>query len=733
MEYLEDNPEYDINGTRKPLSLKIMNHILDKGIVETYYIPKMNETHEEIADESKIFFVIYHLIWIKIFIFLFISIAIGDIINKTNSLSISSRYQPREIYHTSEWSEAFMKPEEKRKKNLLSKKYKEIFSSHLSSQDSETMLHSENDKTSSNFTNTMDLFSAKNLGFSQKQRQVIRESYENKKLVNKGYCFVTFASTDQAKLVLLRLNRAREGHEIEIPLFATLKEDLEEYELDNEFIFRVLKKMRSHYENYLAELKEEGEKIKANNEKTTIYQEKQQEEAKILEETVNERKSIEYILEKELFNDEQAATVGSLKPSKNYDTSSVGRQNSLNIELKDIQRLRKMIDNTVENQVQNWENQKQTLSLAQYISPLTNEKPLKELKEVILENAHKMYSSVISSEEKESIVRYMYEKAEELLSQNDETYLALNYSMNAFQLFGLNESKYNELLPAHRDPQLTPLSFSQISSESSEERQEKSLYSLLKKTERRERFLDFIKHLQMLLFGKYDRKSLQMFNEENVPLDQPEILIKFSKDILGNEYLPLEEKSRVLEYMSPKNEEEKLKILHYEEEKNKFWKELPQQTKVEIVENNKAAFPVQILYEHDVGYTSKMFKPKLKKGQTLEDLVKKLNKEAKIGEEYAVIDKKSSGKVIVKVVKPAYRVNIQKFKDVDFKKLKENSENYLVKKEGLTNEKLKEIRMKELFEELSKENFGEDVMASKEMKQTIENLMKDTPFSRAGI
>ena len=43
LEYLEENPEYDINGQKKPLQLKIINHLIDKGEVETYRFPPLEE------------------------------------------------------------------------------------------------------------------------------------------------------------------------------------------------------------------------------------------------------------------------------------------------------------------------------------------------------------------------------------------------------------------------------------------------------------------------------------------------------------------------------------------------------------------------------------------------------------------------------------------------------------------------------------------------------------------
>ena len=53
MEYLEENPEYDINGNKKMISIKIVNHILDKGVVETYYFPKSEEKEEKEEEEEE--------------------------------------------------------------------------------------------------------------------------------------------------------------------------------------------------------------------------------------------------------------------------------------------------------------------------------------------------------------------------------------------------------------------------------------------------------------------------------------------------------------------------------------------------------------------------------------------------------------------------------------------------------------------------------------------------------
>lgn len=59
LEYLEENPEYDINGMKKGISIKIINHILDKRIEEIYYIPEKTTSKDENDLNDCIFLTIF--------------------------------------------------------------------------------------------------------------------------------------------------------------------------------------------------------------------------------------------------------------------------------------------------------------------------------------------------------------------------------------------------------------------------------------------------------------------------------------------------------------------------------------------------------------------------------------------------------------------------------------------------------------------------------------------------
>ena len=567
----------------------------------------------------------------------------------------------------------------------------------------------------------------------------MRESYENKNLVNKGYCFVTFSSTDQAKLVLLRLNRARESSSLESPLFATLKEDLEHYELDNEFIFSRLKQIKTKYVEYLSQFKESGENSQAKKEKTIKASQQYLDD---LIEKKDVRKTLDDLLKKELFNEEENATIASLKPSENYDKLSIGRQNSLAVSKKDVFRLKGLIDGTSEENLQELRETSKTEDalLTEYISPL-NEKDMakdqRELKRAILKHAETLYFEKFTEEERLSIGEIVSESLEDILDDPNKAGL-INPSISLSEIFtiaGIREKKYLELMDENPNNWTALLESPVKLAFSQEITPKENKDSLKKESDRKERFVRFLKYLQMLLVGKFDVKSLEMFDQEGVPLDQGEILIKFSKDAAGNEYLPYSEKSRIMEYLRPENEEEKLKILGYEEEKAKLWQQLPQQTKTQIAEQATGSIPLQALFEHEMGIPEKMFKPNLKAGQTIEELVKDLNKEAELGVEYMIINERPHGEVVIKVVKPAYRINISKMEGVDFVKLKKMAEGEIRKKEGKIHEKDVEQRMKAMWEEMQRGvgTMDDEMMKRRDVKQAIEVLMKETPFSRAGF
>lgn len=649
------------------------------------------------------------------------------------------RFLPREIYHTAEWSSDFLFSEEREKVKLYQSKYQKFFLSKFSSTSEESSLSSVPSSVKRFQEEFKSTLTSPEI-LTPQQKRNIRNSFENKSTVNKGYCFVTYASTDEAKLVMLRLNRARESFDNDTVLMATLKEDLEPYELDNEFIFKLLKRMKSRYLEFLHEVQKKGENL-GKSKKEEVLETTKGYINTILEKK-DVRKTMEQLLERELFNDFENSTIGSLKPSENYDRESVGRQNSLEITEKDFQRLRQVIDGALTKGLENFKQKSKSVDsqLTEYTSPLNHEKMVKDLRQLKAEiniQAQKLYSGKFSKKEKKALSDFVHSQMMKQINENDRFYFSPTMAKSdLFQLMSVDEAKFKEVME-DEPKKLAGLTREPIDMtlQNEEETNGMSQFAvMIRETERRERFARFIKYLQKLLLGKFDAKMMQMFDQRGVPLDTNEILIKFSKDANGNEFLPQSEKERIMEYLSPEDEDEKLKILRYEEEKAKFWDSLTHEQKRKCVDAVSYSLPFNTLFEHEIGIPEKIFKPTLKPGQTVDQLVDELNKEADLGVEYVSVADSPQGQVIYKCLKPAYRVNVGKMDQLDIAGLKKKAEDNIRKVEGIKSQKELEKRISEGLEEAKRGRgvYDDEMLADREVKKAVEELMKMTPFSRAG-
>ena len=673
------------------------------------------------------------------FLINFTGIDISQVLKSKSPDQLKMRFLPREIYHTAEWSSDFLFSEEREKVKLYQSKHQKFFLNKFSSITEENSL-SDLPPYLKRFQEEFKTTLSSPEILSPQQKRNIRNSFENKSTVNKGYCFVTYSSTDEAKLVMLRLNRARESFDRDTFLMATLKEDLEPYELDNEFIFKLLKRMKSRYLEFLHEVQKKGENVGKTKQEDILETTKGY--VNTILEKKDVRKTMEQLLERELFNDFENSTIGSLKPSENYDRESVGRQNSLEITEKDFQRLKQVIDGALDKGLENFKQKSKSLDsqLTEYTSPLNHEKLVKDLRQLKAEiniQAEKLYSEKFSKTEKKAVSDFVHNQMIKQIYESDN----FNFSptmakSDFFQLLSVDEEKFKAVVQ-DEPPKLAGLMREPLDMtlQNVEEKNEKSQFSvLIRETERRERFARFIKYLQKLLLGKFDVKMMQMFDQRGVPLDSNEILIKFSKDVNGNEFLPQSEKERIMEYLSPEDEDEKLKILRYEEEKAKFWDSLTHEQKRNCVDAVSYSLPFNTLFEHEIGIPEKIFKPTLNPGQTVDQLVDQLNKEAELGVEYVSVADSPQGQVIYKCLKPAYRVNLGKMDRLDIGGLKKKAEDNIRKVEGIKSQRVLEKRMSEGMEEVKRGRgvYDDEMLANREVKKAVEELMKMTPFSRAG-
>lgn len=68
---------------------------------------------------------------------------------------------------------------------------------------------------------------------------------------------MTYASTDEAKLSLLLLNKVKEDDASSSPLYATLRENLFDFHLDTDFLYQNLWKLKERYRDYLTEVQDQ--------------------------------------------------------------------------------------------------------------------------------------------------------------------------------------------------------------------------------------------------------------------------------------------------------------------------------------------------------------------------------------------------------------------------------------------------------------------------------------------
>ena len=216
------------------------------------------------------------------------------------------------------------------------------------------------------------------------------------------------------------MNRSRKSYNLEIPLLATLKEDLEPYELDNEFIFKRLKKIKGRYNEYLKEIQDIGNQKDSKEEKNL---EISKQFIEFIEEKKNVKKTIEEMLEKELFNNLESATIGNLRPSENYDRESIGRQNTLSIGEKDFKRLKSIIDGSVTSKLSSLESETKSANdiLKDFLSLEKTSKSLKDLKEIIYNKGKEICNNGFTAEDQKNINEYIENRFIYLLYSTNKT------------------------------------------------------------------------------------------------------------------------------------------------------------------------------------------------------------------------------------------------------------------------------------------------------------------------
>lgn len=186
-------------------------------------------------------------------------------------------------------------------------------------------------------------------------------------------------------------------------------------------------------------------------------------------------------------------------------------------------------------------------------------------------------------------------------------------------------------------------------------------------------FIEFIKDFQVLFMGHFNPNlKEQLFENHNVSSSILRTFIDTCRDVNGNEYLPIEEQRRVLEMYSPLNAEERELVLRTEEEAKMLFECLPDRMKEDLNQAKRDLFPTDILFEYDVGYPIKSFKPNvsIQDDPNFENLLKNLNKSAEFGVSYTYMNDQKHGHLIFEAVKPSFQVNVGKLGNVGLDEIK---------------------------------------------------------------
>ena len=180
--------------------------------------------------------------------------------------------------------------------------------------------------------------------------------YNRKEYQKCGTVYVTYASSEEAKLSLLMLNQEQLMGIEQTGLCATLKENLMDFHLDTEFLYQKMSFMKTRYRTILDKIKMEKEFVSLEE----LQQEQDEKELssvkearmKILEELAtkeNVKKELSDIVMNEFLNTDENWQLKYIDPEKNYDADSVGRQFNNNTQEDDFKRLQSLIKSGMEN------------------------------------------------------------------------------------------------------------------------------------------------------------------------------------------------------------------------------------------------------------------------------------------------------------------------------------------------------------------------------------------------
>ncbi|KRX05531.1 hypothetical protein PPERSA_12709 [Pseudocohnilembus persalinus] len=477
---------------------------------------------------------------------------------------------------------------------------------------------------------------------------------------NLGYCFVTFASVDQAKLAYIGLNKKSL---LEYPndqyrnfvqfgnnwnnITVFLKNETDHYHYDSQHLLNKFSNISAQYKKLVNRVEQKQD---SNELLDTLEQKQQEVKEQILKENPSFQisKSIKDTLQNQLFTDKNS----QFQINNNLNLENIGRDFQAKTTIEDIQDFKRQIQ------------QDQTQKLQQYakIEQLDNQNLEKyyqqKLKSVGYENLVDPLQQLTHEQKKQILENLNHQHQKELKQQMEEDkqekIKIQNYEEQSRQMLRQSKRK-NEKLQQHQQKKVQKIVRKEerqgLTNEGGAE------FSVINKNQKHKSYKKFIEEIKTMIIGDFESDLRQEMFSRNSTSFQP------CRDNLGNLYIDEQEIDRLFLYRLPKNEQKREEILNNYKNHQDLVNILPEtwSEKLENLSEEDITFAQRISSE---GIPIESYTVNLAEGESIEKYLEELNLFAtEPGEEYKLIQENDGNNIIVKVLKQVQVPNLQKVLD----------------------------------------------------------------------
>jgi hypothetical protein len=556
---------------------------------------------------------------------------------------------------------------------------------------------------------------------TESEKERIRADLLRKNYLNQGYCFVGYSCSEEAKLALIKLNAKKLGTQEHR---AVLKGSLQHYHFDTDFI---VSKLRGLYERKAA-LKfraQEKHQDKESVEKSK-FEGILKETEKKLSDFFNDnkvRKRFEEVVEDQIISKKNEFEF--LHKKENYDQGLPGRNTSSTPRENDWRRFQSLL------------NQKD----ANY----------EQMRNAAIEGFQEQRRELLRGDEEklagrsdESVRSRMMEKYRKMLEQKDQEFEKEKGKREALQeemveiydkreklMFGRFEKAANKLKRAQEreaaseekkednDMLFDPFDFAGSDSKGLEIADSQT--SLL--ASRKAHFERFLDDLQMMMTGDFSKNAIEKFFKREYNKDG---LLNL-EDSRGGPLLSKTEINRILDITLSSNKEKRTEQLRERRDMEILERSITSSMKKRFREIADNYEDVLFARQRELGLPEQVFRTE--EGVDQGKLVRDLNKEADLGEEYVIGRDEEGASVILKVKKIPFPINLAKIKRIDRAQLYAD-----VRAEAVKQEKIEERDLPATLKELMEaQNRYAPIMDRPDVLEFfVEEVLNRTDLTRKG-